>query len=86
MRTECLFVKILPCEKVQKKVVFKASIRHCKCFGARMIVGPLQISRLNAPGRGDVRQHVTSSFWMRCGCARACQHCLSCVEMMMRFG
>ncbi|CAB4320294.1 unnamed protein product [Prunus armeniaca] len=56
------------CAKSKKRpasffdVVFKASIRYCKCFGARMIVGPLQISRLNAPGRGDVRQHVTSSF------------------------
>ncbi|CAL2246506.1 unnamed protein product [Prunus armeniaca] len=47
---------------------------------------PSQISRPGAPGRGDVRQHVTSSFWMRCGCARACQHGLPCVEMMMRFG
>ncbi|CAL2228647.1 unnamed protein product [Prunus armeniaca] len=49
-------------------------------------VGPSQISRPGAPGRGDVRQHVTSSFWMRCGCARACQHGLPCVEVMMRFG
>ncbi|CAL2242259.1 unnamed protein product [Prunus armeniaca] len=23
---------------------------------------------------------------MQCGCARACQHGLPCVEMMMRFG
>ncbi|CAL2239609.1 unnamed protein product [Prunus armeniaca] len=43
-------------------------------------VGPSQISRPGAPGRGDVRQHVTSSFWMRCGCAWACQHGLPCVE------
>ncbi|CAL2270929.1 unnamed protein product [Prunus armeniaca] len=49
-------------------------------------VGLSQISRPGAPGRGDVRQHVTSSFWMRCGCARACQHSLPCIEMMMRFG
>ncbi|CAL2239372.1 unnamed protein product [Prunus armeniaca] len=48
-------------------------------------VGPSQISRPGAPGRGDVRQHVTSSFWMRCGCARACQHGLPCIEVMMRF-
>ncbi|CAL2271883.1 unnamed protein product [Prunus armeniaca] len=34
-------------------------------------VGPSQISRPGAPGRGDARQHVTSFFWMRCGCARA---------------
>ncbi|CAL8168174.1 unnamed protein product [Prunus armeniaca] len=49
-------------------------------------VGPSQILRPGAPGRGDVRQHVTSSFWMRCGCARACQHGIPCVEVMMRFG
>ncbi|CAL2260020.1 unnamed protein product [Prunus armeniaca] len=49
-------------------------------------VGPSQISRPGAPGRGDVRQHVTSFFWMRCGCAWACQHGLSCVEMVMGFG
>ncbi|CAL8085297.1 unnamed protein product [Prunus armeniaca] len=46
----------------------------------------LRISRPGAPGRGDVRQHVTSFFWMQCGCTRACQHGLPCVEMMMRFG
>ncbi|CAL9001124.1 unnamed protein product [Prunus brigantina] len=45
-----------------------------------------QISRPGAPGRGDVREHVTSFFWMRCGCVRVCQHGLPCVEMVMRFG
>ncbi|CAL8136168.1 unnamed protein product [Prunus armeniaca] len=50
------------------------------------LVGPSQISWPGAPGRGDVHQHVTSSFWMRCGCARACQHSLPCVEVMVRFG
>ncbi|CAL8113855.1 unnamed protein product [Prunus armeniaca] len=55
-------------------------------LSSKWAVGPSQISRLGAPGRGDVRQHVTSSFWMRCGCAGACQHGLPCVEMMMRFG
>ncbi|CAL2259934.1 unnamed protein product [Prunus armeniaca] len=54
--------------------------------GRAKSVGPSQISRPGAPGQGDVRQHVTSSFWMRCGCARACQHDLPCVEVMMRFG
>ncbi|CAL9005071.1 unnamed protein product, partial [Prunus brigantina] len=33
-----------------------------------------QISRPGAPGRGDVREHVTSFFRIRCGCALACQH------------
>ncbi|CAL2227881.1 unnamed protein product [Prunus armeniaca] len=46
----------------------------------------LRISRPGAPGRGDVHQHVMSFFWVRCGCARACQHGLPCVEMVMRFG
>ncbi|CAL2278228.1 unnamed protein product [Prunus armeniaca] len=49
-------------------------------------VGPSQISRPGAPGRGDVRQHVTFSFWMPCSYARACQHGLPCVKVMMRFG
>ncbi|CAL2256855.1 unnamed protein product [Prunus armeniaca] len=54
--------------------------------GRAKSVGSAQISRPGAPGRGDVRQRVTSFFWMRCGCARACQHGLLCVEMMMRLG
>ncbi|CAL2229955.1 unnamed protein product [Prunus armeniaca] len=54
--------------------------------GRAKSVGPSQISRPGAPGRGDVRQHVTSSFWMRCGCAPACQHGLPCVEVMMSGG
>ncbi|CAL2247197.1 unnamed protein product [Prunus armeniaca] len=41
------------------------------CLGA---VGLSRISRPGAPGRGDMGQHVTSFFWMRCGCARECQH------------
>ncbi|CAL2277253.1 unnamed protein product [Prunus armeniaca] len=46
----------------------------------------VQISRPGAPSRGDVRQHVTSFFWMRCDCARACHHGLPCIEMVMRLG
>ncbi|CAL8165410.1 unnamed protein product [Prunus armeniaca] len=53
-------------------------------MGTRLLVLS-RISRPGAPGRGYMRQHVTSFFWMRCGCARACKHSLPCVEMMMRF-